>query len=126
MRKKLFYFGCIGAPGHYLHGSHYGGDPALAAKEMPGINSRLLGSLDDVFTPASTKQQGVYQVSAIPPVIIVAWHDYTGDGRPGSNSALIGYGYDDAEQIIEAAHGLFPTVMSRQPKLSPLKPATGQ
>ncbi len=120
MSQKLFYFGCIGAPGHYLHGAIYSSDPRVAAKEMPGINPRLLASLDDVFTPISTKQQGVYQVSIVPPVIIVAWHDYTGDSRPGSNSALVGYGYRSAEEIIEAAKLQFPKVMARQPELKPI------
>lgn len=118
MKKILFYFGCIRGAGHYLWQSPGSTIYArAAASHIPGANNKLFECLDGVFAPGGTTQQGVYQVSIIPPVTIVAWHDYTVDSRPGSNSALVGYGYNSAEEIIEAAKKLFPGVMSRQPEL---------
>ncbi len=115
MDKKLLYFGCIGGKEHYLW-------PQFETIKIPGINSHLLQSLDGTFTPGNTNTQGLYQVSIVPPVMIVSWHDYSVDSRPGSHSTFIGYGYLSAQEIIEAAKKLFPDVMSRQPEPKPLNP----
>lgn len=112
MDKKLLYFGCIGQVGHYLfwgNSSVYERRPDL----IPGLNHRVLGSMDATFCPVDLTE-GKYQVSVVPPVIIVSWWDNSVDKRPGSNSNLIGYGYVNAEEIIQAAWQIYPQVMGRQ------------
>lgn len=80
----------------------------------------MLNGIDGLFPPGSTFDQGKYQVSIVPPVMIVAWWDYTVDKRPGSNANLIGYGFNDAEEMIDEAYKLFPRIMNRQPRPVPV------
>jgi len=76
--------------------------------------------MDGVYVPGHTREQGQYQVSVVPPFCIVAWHDFTVDKRPGSNSALLGIGYGaSVEDIFADAAIKFPSVMKRQ--IVPLK-----
>jgi hypothetical protein len=113
--KKLFYFGCIGACGHYLF-------PALrdADKEqMPGVNFKVIQYIDGLYTPSEYGQQGAAQFTQVGPLSIISWHDFTIDKRPGSNSNIIGYGYTgDQKQIIEDMFNdfkiKFPQVYKRQ------------
>lgn len=118
MDKKLVYFGTDGRPGHFFFGGSSPYAPGLL-NDFPGINKILLLNIDGAFTPGNTARQGIYQVSIVPPVIIVAWHDYTIDSRPGSNSNLIGMGYENAQEMIDDAIKKFPHIMSRQPGLEP-------
>ena len=121
--KKLLYFGCIGQSGHYLWVSeHYSVSNVSALKHHTGItmvNERFLHFMDGAFVPPSGKQ-GVFRESIVPPFRIIAWSDYTVDSRPGSNSALLGYGYANADEILIDAINHFPSVMQRQ--TSPLRP----
>jgi hypothetical protein len=112
MNKRLLYFGCMGTPGHSLYeDQHTTVHPKYA--NIPGLNQRVLECIDSTFTPKDMKQ-GVYNVAVIHPVVILAWWDYTGDSRPGSNSALIGYGYATADEMLDDACKKFPVVMQRQ------------
>lgn len=111
--KKMFYFGCIGQAGHYfwinerekVH--HYRTFDSRIPITFPM-------AMDGIFVPGDTNRQGVYKESLVPPCRIIAWHDYTGDSRPGSNSALIGIGYESADEMLADAINHFPTVMKRQ------------
>lgn len=120
--RCLFYFGCIECTGHYLFvkGERSARDYDLL---FPDANQSLMkafnrGAMDGVLTPPLA-EQGKYQESIIPPFRLVAWGDYTVDNRCGSNSVLIGYGYDSAEQILDDAPNWFPSVMKRQPRPTP-------
>ena len=115
--KKLFYFGCIGQAGHYFFEPGYGSRDHRNIR-IDGVNTKILGYLDGNFTPADPTP-GKYNECVIPPLRIVAWHDYSVDKRPGSNSVLIGYKYETAEEMIEAAYKIFPQVMNRQPRPVP-------
>lgn len=108
MKKQLFYFGCIGQAGHYWF--------PRKPIDLPGVNMKILGCIDGTFTPEKYTGQGAAQETVIGPLRIVAWHDYTVDKRPKSNSNLVGYGYDNAEDMLADATNFFPTVMNRQPK----------
>lgn len=118
MKKSLLYFGCIDGVGHHLWLSPYRivDFNTVRAELMPAVNRDLIQHVDGLFTPDydNNINHGLYNESIIPPVRIVAWWDHSVDKRPGSNSALIGYGYDSAEEIIAAAYELFPAVMNRQ------------
>lgn len=115
MPKKLIYFGCIGSKGHFFFGAK-GRQGDAAFSEFPGLSRTVFRFIDGAFTPGFTRDQGLYQINIVPPVMIVAWWDYTVDDRPGSNSNLIGMGYESAEEMIDAAYELYPSVMSRQPR----------
>lgn len=112
-QKTLMYFGCIRTLGHYLW-QHEGSYRDSRLIRINGVNTKILNFIDGTFTPGSTSQQGLYNESIVPPFRIVSWHDYTVDKRPGSNSNLIGIGYESAEQMIDDAYQKFPSVMNRQ------------
>lgn len=111
MQKQLLYFGCIKEKGHYLW--QFENSKMYNLNGFKGINSKVLDHLDGIFTPAFPKQ-GNAMFSKVGPIAILAWHDYTVDQRPGSNSALIGVGYHDTIEILNDAHKLFPSVIKRQ------------
>lgn len=122
--KKLFFFGCgNNQKGHYLF---EGDDRSIGnidqVSDRYGINNGILrGSIDSRFAPAGNEEQGIYLLSFLGTtkvgfIKIVAWWDRTGDSRPQSNSALIGIGYADAEEMIDDAILLFPKTMARQPR----------
>jgi len=110
MEKKLLYFGCIGGKGHYLWESN---SSKMHNHSIKGINSKCLGFIDGTFTPSSTKQ-GDAMVSNVGPIKILAWHDYTVDSRLGSNSVLVGIGYNDVVEMLNDANKKFPAVIKRQ------------
>lgn len=119
----LLYFGCLFRPGHYLFLSENGTtiQNASSLERFCGIRGqvtdRFIQCIDGLFTPVRTGQ-GIYKISHVPPFLIVAWHDYTVDKRPGSNSALLGVGFTHAEEMFAAARLKFPSVMARQMQLS--------
>lgn len=122
--RCLLYFGCVGRSGHYLFGK---GEVSVKQYDLrfPDANHHLVeafyrgGMLDGVLTPKDAAQ-GKYQESIIPPFRLVAWGDYTVDSRGGSNSVLIGYGYESAEQMLDDAPKCFPSVMARQSRPTPV------
>lgn len=80
------------------------------------VNMNVFDVIDGTFTPGYSRGQGAAQETIVGPLRIIAWHDFTIDSRPGSNSVLIGYGYDNAEDMFADAEKQFPSVMNRQPK----------
>jgi hypothetical protein len=110
--KRTYYFGCIGAKGHYMF-------PAVSRKDFPGANYKIIDYIDGLYTPGGDYDQGEAQFSMIGPFTIIAWHDYTIDKRPGSNSNIIGFGFTGtrAEIIVEMFkdfHLRYPQVIARQ------------
>lgn len=119
--KEVFYFGCIGQLGHYLFKAGYGSVDARAyIHRYPNNNVSFLQFIDGIYTPAKTKEQGKYQVTQIGDNCIISWHDYTMDKRPGSNSNVIGIGYNNPEELLTDAINLFPSVFNRQPRPIPI------
>ncbi len=114
--KKLIYYGCIQNVGHNLFDSE---NHSVAGREhllgLDKANTLILKCLDGTFTPKSMVQ-GKYNDCIVPPMRIVAWWDCSLDHRQNSNSALIGYGYESAEEMIDDAYKKFPSVMNRQPR----------
>lgn len=119
--KTILYFGCGTQVGHYL----FNGTSSSYNITLPGVKRDVLnGHIDGVFTPESTKEC-IYKVTIFPPLIIIAWHDYSVDKRPGSNSNFIFYGYDPvtpADQLITEAAKRYPWVIQRLKQ--PLEPET--
>lgn len=115
--RALFYFGCIRQTGHYLWATDTGREGATWIAEQLHCGLNLIGCLDGTFCPPYGVEG--YQESIVPPVRIVAWWDRTVDKRPNSNSVLIGYGFDTADEMLDAAMTQFPSVMNRQPRPLP-------
>ena len=114
--KKLYYFGCIGKPGHHF----YLNDTCRIRPEVvdiPRLNQAVLNSIGSF--PPKDRSDGYYNECTVPPVKIVAWWDNSVDKRPGSRSVLIGYGYASAEEMINDAYDRFPSVMKRQLRPKP-------
>jgi len=106
-------------PGHYWFGTK---NAHSIIGSVPGLNKNLDGAIDSTFAPGSTTEQGLYQVSIVPPVMIISWWDRSVDRRHGSNSNFVGYGYLSAEDMLKDAETKFPWVLNRQPKLVPINP----
>lgn len=110
--KRTYYYGCIGVAGHYMH-------PYAKSSDFPDGNFKVIQYIDGLYTPGGTSEQGKAQFSMIGPFTIIAWHDYTVDKRPGSNSNIIGYGFTGTRaEIIVAMYKdfeiRFPQVIKRQ------------
>ncbi len=119
--KELFYFGCIRDTGHFLWcGENYYCHTFHRESKILSVPENLLRVIDGTFIPTETHNQGIYKTSNIGKTIIIAWHDYTVDSRPGSNSALIGIGFTNGEEMIDFAITKFPSVMNRQKRPVPL------
>lgn len=111
--KKLLYYGCIREKGHNLFDTD-GYSTAPRESLFPvKFNLQILKVIDGSFCPCNPMSQR-YNECIVPPLRIVAWWDYSIDQRPGSNSNLIGYGYESAEEMIDDAFNIFPSVMKRQ------------
>jgi hypothetical protein len=113
-KKQLFYFGCGDEKGHYIFPGRF----AIDMSAMPDVHYKFFDRIDGVFVPAAISQ-GSGQFSQVGPISIIAWHDYTVDSRPGSNSNIIGYGYDGTTaEIINAMYedfkAKFPRMHQRQ------------
>lgn len=115
--KTLLYFGYIKEKGHYLWTRENcvitNRDALERLTGIRGVTDNFLNAIDDVYTPLITAQ-GAYKEFFVPPFRIVAWHDYTVDTRPGSNSALLGRGYESVIEMLKDAENQFPSVMNRQ------------
>lgn len=119
--KHMYYFGCIGQVGHHLHDMSQRMLGSLhTAKVLLKVPENLLRCLDGNFVPTETQQAGLYKYSTIGECQIVAWHDYSVDKRPGSNSVLIGIGFIDSEDMLDWAEKHFPSVMQRQKRPKPI------
>jgi|GEM_PF-3174955 hypothetical protein len=124
MDKTLLYFGCIERAGHYLFkNSHqklrYNEQVELSKKYS--INENFMGHIDGLFTPPKYKS-GYNVVKINSDIIVISWWDNTVDNRQGSNSNLIGIGYESIEEILNEANSLFDSVMKRQQNLQPYEP----
>lgn len=114
--KKLFYFGCIGDKGHYFwenEGFHMSWKEEQKVAEI--IPCKNYNEVDGNFAPKKTCDQGKYLEYVFPNnTRLVSWWDRTVDSRHGSNSTLIGVGYNSSDEMLNDAVKLFPSVMNRQ------------
>lgn len=73
--------------------------------------------LDGTFTPPRRAGQGVvrfvHTTAGGKAWSVLAWHDYTGDSRPGSNSAIAIEGTHEYDAAMEIARRMFPDVFAR-------------
>ncbi len=116
-KKTLLYFGCLRESGHYLFADE-SGRSLCKKKDVEAIVGFLpdgiLWEIDGKFTPKSTSEQGSYREVIVGQFRIISWHDYTVDRRHGSNSSLLGVGYESSDDMFADAAVRFPSVMRRQ------------
>lgn len=114
--QRVFYFGCIGGPGHYLWLTE---NQIASTVNRLGLSRSLFHALDGAFCPdgIQSQPQQRWLCSIVPPWTIVAWWDRSGDRRPNSLSALIGRDFgNEPHRLLEAAKLAFPSVFTRQPQ----------
>jgi hypothetical protein len=112
--EKLFYFGCIREPGHYLWASEH---MRIWESTKVGISQCLYHALDGAFCPIDMNEGQRWICSIVPPWTIVAWWDRSIDRRPNCVSAFIGKGFgEEPNRLLDEARRIFPKVFLRQPR----------
>lgn len=94
---RVYYFGCVGEPGHYMHNSDLRHDWDFMYKNPWALH------LDDAFKGIRHKNGWT----------AFAMTDYTVDSRPGSNSVFLAEGTFSEEEMVAIAYRFFPSVASR-------------
>lgn len=111
---RVYFFGCIGRPGHGMFGTTEGRSDATSMT-YEGLSVKLGPTrLDGGYCPTNRKQ-GSAKLTHANDYTVLAWHDYTGDSRPGSNSALIAEGRHTFEKMTALLGQAFADVHARQP-----------
>lgn len=96
---RVYYFGCVGEAGHYMHTP----EPGLS-HSWDFMYSNPWGlSLDDGFKGLQYKDGWT----------ALAMHDYTVDSRSGSNSVFIAEGNLSEAEMVKLAYEFFPTIAKR-------------
>jgi len=116
---RAFYFGCAKAAdaGHFVFAEDPGiGMPRrrLSAREFIPDLPASMEHVDCQFTPRVNRRQGCAALANRDGWTILAWHDYTGDSRPGSNSVLVAEGEHDFAAMMGLLAKRFPSVLARQ------------
>ena len=109
MVDKLFYFGCLGHTGHYLHDVWH--------RKAWSQEQRLpWAPIDAALTPdLPTEPQGIAAIHHKDGWTAVAFWDRSVDKRGKSNSAFFVAEETSFEHVMELAHLYFAPVMRRLP-----------
>lgn len=100
-----YYFGCIGMPGHYVF--HKNG---LTAHNK---FANWILNMDGKLTPQFDLTEGLALLHHFDGFTILAFHNYSVDKRPGSNSMFIFSGELNFHQMIKHAHNHFGQIMEK-------------
>lgn len=110
----MYYFGCVGRPGHYLH------DVKLRQidRTPPWFPIARFETLDGGFLPHGVDlggTEGVLHIWRTTGWAIIAFLDRSVDKRSGCNSAFVVEAYKDLSDVdaVLAACRAFPSVVSR-------------
>lgn len=118
-RNELFYLGCYGRSGHYLHTPDMDHVYGLRAHGwLEGLDGALAPEGDETQFKAKFWRLTGYTPT---PYSALSWWDRSVDKRPGSNSILFAPGHTvTAEAILDLARRLYPKVMGRLPPIEVL------
>jgi hypothetical protein len=109
--KKVFYFGCMNVPGHYLYGQDGHSVPHYRASAILPFRYEIL---DGGLLPQNGQQvQSEKHLAIINGWTIVSMWDRTGDSRAGSNSSFIAEGIRTREEVLDIAKLVFPNIVNR-------------
>jgi hypothetical protein len=111
----VFYFGCMGQSGHYLH------DPAIKGRvrvvvppDWPAAWGPHGGGLDGTLLAKGAPQvEGVAQLHHVDGWTALAFWDRSVDNRGGSNSVFVTRGLLDFDTMRTAAEVAWPQVFAR-------------
>lgn len=103
--KECLFFGCYKVPGHFVY-----------APKNRSVSKGIwhwVSQLDGRLTPPSDKDQSKALLYHIDNITIIAFWDYTGDQRPGSNSMFIISGIHHYAAAISIARKHFKEIFDR-------------
>jgi hypothetical protein len=109
MPARIFYFGCVGQPGHYLWSENL--RHVYEPHECPWRDFELDGKL----CPKGIEHQGVAKLTYKEGWTALAFWDRTVDKRGGCNSAFLLNGTLTFEQACQTAKHLMPSIWNRFP-----------
>lgn len=109
--SPMYYFGCVGRPGHFFHGPDLRPvdeeprdyPPSIRCANFPG------GKLDGTFCDKQNRTQGRARVFHVEGWTILAFWDYSIDKRGGSNSVFLIRGTWDFGVDAADGAGALPT-----------------
>jgi len=104
-QSEGYYFGCIGRPGHYVFKKN--------GAKIYNRFSNWISSMDGKLTPQFGSTEGAALLHHFDGFTILAFHDYSIDKRPGSNSMFIFPGELNFFQMIKYANNKFGQIMER-------------
>ncbi|HWF06546.1 MAG TPA: hypothetical protein VHA06_22845 [Candidatus Angelobacter sp.] len=104
LKMRAYYFGCVAAPGHYMHRPNLSTDWEFCKNNPWGyrIDGELLKGQKERYVV--THKDGWTALSFI---------DNTVDRRPGSNSSFLVEGTFTLEEMFYLGHENFPTIAKR-------------
>lgn len=101
-----YFFGPRGRPGHYWWGE-------TGREELDGPKGLPWTAFDGRLTPKNVKRQGLAALHHLDGWTALAFHDYTSDGRPGSNCAFVFDETLDFDEVMVRARELWPKDLAR-------------
>lgn len=114
---KAYFFGVEGARsnGHFLYQCFPDGRIEHVRTQHSILDPALL---DGRLTPPDNNEQGNARMHWLGGYTLLAWHDYTGDNRPGSNSVFIVEGEHAFLQMVAFFRIGCPAIFTRQPQIT--------
>ena len=114
----VYYYGCIGKPGHYLHipaaspwdgkvHSNPDGWPKAWASHYAG------GQIDGTLCPRGRQVEGAASLHHVEGWTALAFWDRSVDRRPASNSVFVVREWLDFPAMLERARAAWPDVFAR-------------
>lgn len=106
-RVKVFYFGCIGGAGHYMHAANGSTDWKFMESNPWGKH------IDTGLCPAGPEIEGQSLIHHKDGWTALSFWDRSVDKRGKCNSSFLAEGDFDFEQMVQLAKEHFPSVMAR-------------
>lgn len=109
MSIEVFFHGCLGQPGHYIHTKK----TELDYPAIPWRHKLDSGLLTDNYYGADTTPNGLTTFVTLDGWSALAFWDRSGDGRPGSNSVFFCHALVSPEELLGLAREQWPSVFDR-------------
>ena len=117
---RVFYFGCVGIAGHYMHDAalrHVWESGPPWAVGRGEVDAKLAPHRPDCkmrsYCPCTGDEQGRAAIHHKDGWTALAFWDRTGDARNGSNSVFFAEGTHDFGGMVVIASEKFPTIVRR-------------
>lgn len=107
-RTKVWYFGCVGREGHYLHRFD---TPYPVRGELAPVE--LLDRAEVWCATSPSQYQGWARLTHAFGFTFIGFYDRSVDSRPGSFSLFIIHDFLEWEKAVAAARAAFPEIWRR-------------